>query len=135
MVHIRECLVFANHAPDKSVASGSDAGMDRPAGHYKRLLVFNDNVPGFGGFPDKMEYPRVLLHTEVEIHLHSTIMGMGGHGVPDGALFKQGHPHYQLTALHHIGMHKLVNGPLIRFFPGPEIDLFGILQGDYPGRT
>ena len=109
VVHVLENLVLAHHAPDEGVGLRADAGVDRPARADHRLLVAHDKVARLCRLAHHVEDGGVLVHVEVEIHLHAPVVRVAGHGVPQAAGLQLGHAHQQLAGGQHIGHQKLVD--------------------------
>ena len=78
-----------------------------------RFLIVNDDVAGFRRFAHQVEDGLILLDLEIEVHLHSTLVGVGGHRVPHAAAFQLRQPHRKLTGVENLGVDVLVDRPLV----------------------
>ncbi|GDO09685.1 hypothetical protein BvCmsKSP081_00152 [Escherichia coli] len=109
MVHIIKDLVFTDHAPDKGISFGSDAGMNRPARGDHRLLVMHHNVTRFLRLPHHVENAGVIIHIEIEINFHPALVSVTRHGVPQVTWSQLRQPHTQLAGFQHIRDKIFVN--------------------------
>ena len=132
MVHIGKLNVFSTHAPDEGVLSSGHTAVDGPDGRNHSLLIFHDDVSRFLWLTHHMENSVFFLQIEVEIHFHSSFMGVTWHGVPHTARFKTCHAHDQLTALTDIWMYVLIDGSLVEVLVAAKMHFLRIRQGDEP---
>ena len=113
MVHIGEFLVLSAHSPDERIILRSDTGVDRPRGRNNSLLVMHNDMSCFLGLAHHMKYRVVSAHIEIEVNLHTSVMGVARHGVPVRANLKLGKTHSKLAGLHNLGMYVLIDNSLI----------------------
>ena len=84
-VHVAIVFVFAGHAPDKGVITGTTSGMNRPGRRNNSLVVMHQQVPGFLRLAHKMNYCLAFPHIKIKVRFHAAVVGMGRHGVPNAA--------------------------------------------------
>ena len=87
--------------------------MDGPGGGDHGFLVVHDDMAGLLGLTHHVEYRIIGTHIKVHINLHTSVMGMAGHGVPVRSNLKLGKTHSQLAGLDHLGMDVLVDHSLV----------------------
>src|ERR1700739_280960 len=106
--------IVARHGPDEGIIGRAGARMDRPGRREHRLLVLHYDMARLLRLSHQMEDPGLVREVEIEIGLHTPVMHMAGHGVPDRAWRELRHSDDQLAGLDAARMDELENGTLIR---------------------
>ncbi|MNV75295.1 hypothetical protein D3C71_1685730 [compost metagenome] len=81
-----------------------------------------------------VEYSRILFHVEVEVDLHTTLMSVARHGVPQTAFLQLGHAHYQLAGRQYIRHQVFVDGATVAGRRVTDSAGGSLLLGDLAGR-
>ena len=83
----------------------------------------------------EVEHALVLWNVEVEVDLHSPLVGVGRHSVPDRTLFEVGQTHRQLAGLEDVRMDVLVDCPLVGVLEGAKVLVDGLIVRDESDRA
>src|SRR5690242_942581 len=73
-VHVVEGLVFAGHAPDKTVVPRTATGVDGPRGRQHHLLVLHKQMPRLGRFAHQVDEDFVP-EVKVQINFGAPVVG------------------------------------------------------------
>ena len=60
-----------------------------------------------------VEHAGVLIHVEIEVDFHATLVGMARHGIPQVARRKFGQPHAELAGLQHVRHEVFIDGAAV----------------------
>ena len=81
-----------------------------------------------------MEYRIVLTHIEIEINLHTSVVGVAGHSVPVRANLKLGKSHSELAGLNNLGVYVLIDNSLVAILKAAAGNLTGLGDVDLNDR-
>ena len=107
---------FSPTMPDEGVSLCPDTRMHRPAWVNDRLLISNHQVTRLRRLTHDVPHDSVLTHVEVEVDLHTSVMGMAGHGVPEVSWLELCEAHEQLAGGENIWDQVLVNRSAVAAF-------------------
>ena len=111
---------------------GGGSAVDAPFGREHGLLAVHPQVARLLRLAHEVTDGLVAGQLEVEVDLHTTTMGVGGHGVPHTAHGQLCHPHLQLTGGQHLVHQHLVDVALVRHFQTAHVGHHGILLRHLP---
>lgn len=104
--------------------------MDRPGRRKHGLLPGHYDVPGFARFAHEVQDAGAVIEVEIEIGLHSPVVHVARHGVPNRPRGKLSHADDQLAGLHAFGVDELEDRTFVRCGRTAEVEPFGVPDAD-----
>ena len=101
--------------------------MDGPAGRNYRLLIAHDDMACLLRLSHVVHDEGVFRHLKIQIHLHTPVMCMAGHGIPHASGFQPGHAHLQLAALHLAGKDVFADHTVVCVFQAAKLHFVLVL--------
>ena len=123
MIHVVERLVLAGHPPDERVGFRAHPAVHRPRRADDRLLVAHHDVPRLVGLAHQVEHHLIIIHVQIQVHLHAPLVRVRRHRVPHRTGCQGRQAHHQLAAFHHRRMDVLVDHPLVALLVTAQGDL------------